>query len=45
MLNIASSSKRARQASVQLKVLVARLKAGASAGIVEIEIRMLKRKF
>jgi diguanylate cyclase (GGDEF)-like protein len=36
MLNIASSSIKARLASVKLKVLVDRLKAGASAGIVGI---------
>ena len=36
MLNFASSSNKARQASLSLKVLVDRLKAGASAGIVGI---------
>ncbi len=36
MLNIASSSKKSQQASAKLKVLVDRLKAGASAGIVGI---------
>jgi diguanylate cyclase (GGDEF)-like protein len=36
MLNFASSSKQSRQASLSLKVLVDRLKAGASAGIVGI---------
>ena len=36
MLNFASSSNKARQASMSLKVLVDRLKAGASAGIVGI---------
>lgn len=36
MLNFASSSNKARQASLSLKVLVDRLKAGASAGIIGI---------
>jgi diguanylate cyclase (GGDEF)-like protein len=36
LLNIASSNKKAREASAELKVLVDRLKAGASAGIVGI---------